>query len=103
MKKIELMILTILVALSPLTVLAQKNLTRLRSNSKSATAVDDANMMQQNTGRADYQTQINHNDYRIPTISTTDGDNGDSFGRSDRSQVGQNTNPKQYSRSKASP
>ena len=46
----------------------------LKTNSSSATAVGDVNLVLQNSTQANYQNQINHNDYSVPmtpSIQTT--------------------------------
>lgn len=74
MNKTTLAILTTVIALPSIYALAQSQNTQTSNPTNSNTAtVNDSNLIQQ-IGQANYQTQINHNDYSIPTADTTIGD-----------------------------
>ena len=77
MKKSTLGIAISIIALSPITVLAQAQ-TSIQNNVNSTSAVGDTNVILQNASQANYQTQLNHNDYSIPqtpVVQTTVQDN----------------------------
>jgi hypothetical protein len=67
MKKSTLGILTAIFALSPLTAFAQDAQTSIQSNTNSAAAVGDANLILQNSNQANHQQQLNLDAYGVPT------------------------------------
>ena len=66
MKKSALGILTTVIALSPLTAFAQDAQTSIQTNTNSAAAVGDANLILQNADQANYQQQIDLDGYGVP-------------------------------------
>ena len=67
MKKSTLGILTAAIALSPLTAFAQDAQTSIQTNTNSAAAVGESNLILQNADQASYQDQLNLGAYGIPT------------------------------------
>jgi hypothetical protein len=67
MKKSTLSILTAVIAFSPLTAFAQDAQTSIQSNTNSAAAVGDANLILQNANQNNYQQQLGLDAYGIPT------------------------------------
>ncbi len=71
MKKVTLSILTAAIAFSPLTAFAQDAQTSIQSNTNSAAAVGDANLILQNANQANEQQQLNLDAYGLPTTPNT--------------------------------
>ncbi|MGL5941844.1 MAG: hypothetical protein ACRC2S_16000 [Waterburya sp.] len=67
MKKATLSILTAVIAFSPLTALAQDAQTSIQSNTNSAAAVGDANLILQNANQANHQQQLDLGAVGVPT------------------------------------
>jgi hypothetical protein len=68
MKKTTLSILTAVIAFSPLTAFAQDAQTSIQSNTNSAAAVGDANLILQNANQNNHQQQLNLDAYGVPTV-----------------------------------
>ena len=78
MKKTTLSILTAAIAFSPLAALAQNAQTSIQTNSNSAAAVGDANLVLQNATQANQQQQLNLDAYGVystPNAQTAIQDN----------------------------
>ena len=67
MKKTALSIITAAIAFSPLTALAQDAQTSIQTNTNSASAQGDANLILQNANQTNHQQQLGLNGYGIPT------------------------------------
>jgi hypothetical protein len=67
MKKSTLGILTAIIAFAPLTAFAQDAQTSIQSNTNSAAAVGDANLILQNANQNNHQQQLNLDAYGVPT------------------------------------
>ncbi|MGL5796410.1 MAG: hypothetical protein ACRC06_18795 [Waterburya sp.] len=67
MKKSTLGILTAIIAFSPLTAFAQDAQTSIQSNTNSAAAVGDANLILQNANQNNHQQQLDLGAYGVPT------------------------------------
>ncbi|MGL5940503.1 MAG: hypothetical protein ACRC2S_08975 [Waterburya sp.] len=71
MKKATLSILTAVIAFSPLTAFAQDAQTSIQSNTNSAAAVGDANLILQNANQANHQQQLDLGAVGVPTTPQT--------------------------------
>jgi hypothetical protein len=71
MKKATLSILTAAIAFSPLTAFAQDAQTSIQSNTNSAAAVGDANLILQNANQNNHQQQLGLDAYGVPTTPGT--------------------------------
>ncbi len=67
MKKSTLGILTAVIALSPLTAMAQDAQTSIQTNSNAASAVGSGNLVIQNTDQTSLQDQLNLDAYGVPS------------------------------------
>ncbi len=66
MKKSTLAFLTTVIAFAPLTAFAQDAQTSIQTNTNSAAAVGDANLVLQDADQANYQQQLNLDAYGVP-------------------------------------
>ena len=66
MKNPTLSILISIIILTPIAAFAQSIQNRIKTNPNSSDTVVDTNSASQNPSQADYESQLNHNDYRIP-------------------------------------
>lgn len=68
MKKVTLSILTTAIALIPLTAFAQDTQTSIQTNTNSAAAVGNGNLILQNTNQTSVQDHLNLGTYGVDTL-----------------------------------